>query len=376
MRKGFTLIELLVVIAIVAVLAAILFPVFAKAREKARQTTCINNQHAIATALLMYAQDHNEQLPAAGEVWGDISLDKGVLKCPTAARLDNGYGFNANLSGLSLGEITEPSSTAFSADAATVDNLLYSWADADYRHNAHAIFSGVDGHVELTDLVPVIPVPTTGMLDGLTGSLTSGTAVGNVTWSRDGHDGWSTDVNPDTDTANHWVQMATDNGHTGLYVYANGDGTEQRAYAGFGATTVTKAWAVGGNLRFDMDAPATGGGAKLYLLDGTGKTLAYLYRETHTGDPNTSYLRFGNGPGTLGDAAGSFIDLTPTTADSWVPFQLSVANGQVRLDLAGSGYTLPVGTGSDWKSPGSLYIYAGNYNKGSVYLESLKYVSL
>jgi len=52
---GFTLIELLVVIAIIAILAAILFPVFSKAREKARQTQCINNQKQIATAVLMYA---------------------------------------------------------------------------------------------------------------------------------------------------------------------------------------------------------------------------------------------------------------------------------------------------------------------------------
>ncbi|MEI6521594.1 MAG: prepilin-type N-terminal cleavage/methylation domain-containing protein, partial [bacterium] len=59
-QKGFTLIELLVVIAIIAILAAILFPVFARAREKARQTTCTNNQRQIATTLLMYAQDHEE----------------------------------------------------------------------------------------------------------------------------------------------------------------------------------------------------------------------------------------------------------------------------------------------------------------------------
>ncbi|MHB9025320.1 MAG: type II secretion system protein, partial [Armatimonadota bacterium] len=56
--RGFTLIELLVVIAIIAILAAILFPVFAKAREKARQTSCLNNQKQVATALLMWVQDH------------------------------------------------------------------------------------------------------------------------------------------------------------------------------------------------------------------------------------------------------------------------------------------------------------------------------
>jgi len=60
--KGFTLIELLVVIAIIAILAAILFPVFAQAREKARAITCLSNQKNIGTAILMYSQDYDEQI--------------------------------------------------------------------------------------------------------------------------------------------------------------------------------------------------------------------------------------------------------------------------------------------------------------------------
>jgi len=62
-RKGFTLIELLVVIAIIAILAAILFPVFAKAREKARQASCLSNMKQIGLACLSYAQDYDEKLP-------------------------------------------------------------------------------------------------------------------------------------------------------------------------------------------------------------------------------------------------------------------------------------------------------------------------
>lgn len=60
-QVGFTLIELLVVIAIIAILAAILFPVFAQAREKARQTSCISNLKQIALASLMYSQDYDEK---------------------------------------------------------------------------------------------------------------------------------------------------------------------------------------------------------------------------------------------------------------------------------------------------------------------------
>ncbi|MDW8052295.1 MAG: prepilin-type N-terminal cleavage/methylation domain-containing protein [Armatimonadota bacterium] len=59
-RRGFTLIELLVVIAIIAILAAILFPVFARAREKARQTQCVSNAKQIAIALYAYTQDYDE----------------------------------------------------------------------------------------------------------------------------------------------------------------------------------------------------------------------------------------------------------------------------------------------------------------------------
>lgn len=63
MKRGFTLIELLVVIAIIAILAAILFPVFARAREKARQTSCLSNMKQIALATDMYCQDYDECYP-------------------------------------------------------------------------------------------------------------------------------------------------------------------------------------------------------------------------------------------------------------------------------------------------------------------------
>lgn len=62
-KRGFTLIELLVVIAIIAILASILFPVFGKARDKARQATCTNNLKQLSVAFMLYAQDWDEELP-------------------------------------------------------------------------------------------------------------------------------------------------------------------------------------------------------------------------------------------------------------------------------------------------------------------------
>jgi prepilin-type N-terminal cleavage/methylation domain-containing protein len=66
-KRGFTLIELLVVIAIIAILAAILFPVFARAREQARKTTCISNLRQMGSAVMMYVQDYDEVFPVANQ---------------------------------------------------------------------------------------------------------------------------------------------------------------------------------------------------------------------------------------------------------------------------------------------------------------------
>jgi len=74
MRRGFTLIELLVVIAIIAILAAILFPVFSKAREKARQTSCLSNMKQIALAADMYTTDYDECYPISVYTPGTVVI--------------------------------------------------------------------------------------------------------------------------------------------------------------------------------------------------------------------------------------------------------------------------------------------------------------
>lgn len=73
-RSGFTLIELLVVIAIISILASILFPVFGRAREMARRTSCLSNQKQLGLAFFQYTQDYDEAMPCAGVGYGAAGL--------------------------------------------------------------------------------------------------------------------------------------------------------------------------------------------------------------------------------------------------------------------------------------------------------------
>ncbi|MEZ8220858.1 prepilin-type N-terminal cleavage/methylation domain-containing protein [Candidatus Fervidibacteria bacterium JGI MDM2 JNZ-1-D12] len=75
--RGFTLIELLVVIAIIAILAAILFPVFSQAREKARQSSCLSNTKQIALSISQYTTDYDERFPSGNHP--DNSTCAGVV---------------------------------------------------------------------------------------------------------------------------------------------------------------------------------------------------------------------------------------------------------------------------------------------------------
>src|ERR1700749_4193710 len=75
-HRAFTLIELLVVIAIIAILAAILFPVFAQAREKARAASCLSTAHQVGMAVYMYTSDYDETYPFATDAYDAINANQ------------------------------------------------------------------------------------------------------------------------------------------------------------------------------------------------------------------------------------------------------------------------------------------------------------
>lgn len=202
-RRGFTLIELLVVIAIIAILAAILFPVFARAREAARKTACTSNVKQLMTAELMYVQDYDETyqnsytdlskaIPGAGGGadgsnvnWWRFNLQPyvknwGVFVCPSGPKvadpsypgtqLINHYGINGNLLGKSMAAVQSPASVICVGDSLHwvgqgCNGLWYvyagtgGWKDpctsppsnqtaANTRHNEGSNLGFADGHAK------------------------------------------------------------------------------------------------------------------------------------------------------------------------------------------------------------------------------------
>lgn len=198
-RRGFTLIELLVVIAIIAILAAILFPVFSKAREKARQTACINNQKQIALAATIWSQENDEKLPTSDTFWAAMQMPTKVLICPTRGKGQaNGYSYDNALSGLPLGSINNPESKPLTMDGNTTSpngplaNVAYWTDDYSYRHGGKLVASFVDGHVETTSLLlgafpdRLIPFYTYNFENGLTlpGGLSWNPGGGGATYAE------------------------------------------------------------------------------------------------------------------------------------------------------------------------------------------------
>ncbi len=190
MRRGFTLIELLVVIAIIAILAAILFPVFARARAKAQQNSCLSNIKQLTLGLLMYAQDYDSRLasywnsPDGGTTryhWWDqtrpyIQNDQ-VLQCPSRP-LDGSvtYGYPSYLWRQALAKFERPAQTVALHDS--MNGYSYN-PDTSYGDTLdHFIYYLSDDHVE-----PHMDGLNLSFLDGHAKYMSASAAYGADIWS-------------------------------------------------------------------------------------------------------------------------------------------------------------------------------------------------
>lgn len=155
--QGFTLIELLVVIAIIAILASILFPVFAQARAKARQSVCLSNIRQLSLAILMYGEDYDERFPPSAQrlssgkvtssslIWPayifPYAKNQGVFVC-TATGSESGYFETWQDRGrLSIGLNRDLENR--------IDNTTYSWSVFTYPANSILLADSTPGETSL-----------------------------------------------------------------------------------------------------------------------------------------------------------------------------------------------------------------------------------
>jgi prepilin-type N-terminal cleavage/methylation domain-containing protein/prepilin-type processing-associated H-X9-DG protein len=158
-RRGFTLIELLVVIAIIAILASILFPVFARAREKAREANCMSNQKQIGLAIHMYAADYDNLMPIANAdtvTYGPPGLKDVILpyckntqifRCPSDKNQyfqTHGTSYDYGTEGFSV--IPYSIDAPFDREPSTV-MILYDFVPTWHTRGYVALFA--DGHVKV-----------------------------------------------------------------------------------------------------------------------------------------------------------------------------------------------------------------------------------
>ena len=141
---------ILVVVILVALLIAILFPVFVR-RDTPRRPNCASNIRQLVLAVQMYTQDHENKFPPNDVIWQDVPFPPKSLICPEYRRNVNGYGYNAYIGGKATNDpgMPEPQNLPVIADSKVSTHLLQSRADIDPRHTQKAMVGYADGHIML-----------------------------------------------------------------------------------------------------------------------------------------------------------------------------------------------------------------------------------
>jgi prepilin-type N-terminal cleavage/methylation domain-containing protein len=149
-RKGFTLIELLVVIAIIAILAAILFPVFARAREQARKSACLSNMKQIGLALGMYMQDYDQVFPPGGlKIWEAKKTDRNLLAIQLQPYAKNDQIFHCPSD---RGWTTVLPSVFQAFGSSYTDALINEWGGVDLQKKPETVISDPSNRPLLWDM--------------------------------------------------------------------------------------------------------------------------------------------------------------------------------------------------------------------------------
>ncbi len=313
-------------------------------------------------------------MPSIGTIWNDIKVDNKILQCPTAgSQVTIGYGYNFAVSGLSIGELSDPSAVVMTADSSDPSTTLL-MNDIATRHSNGAILSYTDGHVAYVTSPPFILVE--GRNDVFNtlpeGNLTSTATPG----------GWTVALTNVTDPFATFAKVGANKEPciTTVQLNWNRHTIMTHTMANWNPSplpTSPSYWVINANTRFtSTDArygmKACNLGMQIQLNDAADTQVALLNMQDQSWDYGGQYLKLNsttliNGPGGTGTTVGHAA-LTKSIYDRWVPLQLGCKNGLLYM-LWGDQKAVAVATTGNWKSISKIIVTFDGWNDQASKLE-------